>query len=289
MGFYTNIAFRFFGQYTEIFSIFFSDLKTDLKKSRILISTQEYISIAILTSFVVFLFEVPVFSYIFGFIFKSFLFSLVTSFTVSLAFTLLIFVLFIKYPKAVISERAKKIDTNLPFASLYLSTVSGSKLPLDKTLKIFSKYSKYGPVTQEINSITNDMEVFGLDLNTAIERSIEHTPSKNLKDLLWGLLSTSVSGGDVGIYLREKARSLMQEYVRHLDDYSQKLTMLLEIYLTGVVLGAIFFIVLSSIFSSIGGGSGSVLVLQSLIIFIFIPLLSLFFIIMVKVSSPGGE
>ncbi|MEM7825077.1 MAG: type II secretion system F family protein [Candidatus Aenigmatarchaeota archaeon] len=289
MDFYTKLAFKFFGQYTETFSLFFTDLKTDLRKARMMISTEEYISIAILTTLIVFLFEVPIFSYIFGFIFKAFLFSFITAFTVSLVFSLLIFVFFIKYPKIVIGERSKNIDNVLPFASLYLSTVASSKLPLDKTFKIFSKFSRYGPVTEEINSITKDIEVFGLDIHTAIGKSIDRNPSKNLKDVLWGILSTSVSGGDIAVYLREKSKSLMQEYTRRLNEYSKKLTLFIEIYLTLVILGAIFFIILSSIFSSLGGSTSGILMLQSLIIFIFIPLLSLFFIIMVKMSSPGGE
>lgn len=289
MGLYTRIAFRFFSQYSEAVSIFFPGLKADLKMARMHISTQEYISLAILTSFIVFLAEVLLLSYIFGFVFHAFLFSFITAFTVSVVFSILIFILFTKYPKTVVSSRSKEIDNALPFASLYLSAVAGSKLPLDKTFKIFSKYSKYGAVTQEINSIVNDIEVFGLDINTAIERSVERTPSKNLKDVLWGVLSTSVSGGDVGIYLREKAKSLMQEYRRHLTDFSKKLTMFIEIYLTAVVLGAIFFIILSSVFSGMVTGGGSIIILQSLIIFVFVPLLSIFFILMIKVSSPGGE
>lgn len=290
MSFFSRIAFRFLSQYGETLSLFFSDLKMDLKKARMKTSSQEYMSIAMLTTFLVFLLEVPLLSYIFGFVFKTFLFSFITAFTVSVAFSTIVFLLFTKYPKTVVGSRSKNIDSSLPFASIYLSTISATKLPLDKVFKIFTRFSKYGEITEEIRQINNDVEMFGLDINTALERAVERSPSKNFKELLWGILSISTSGGDVAIYLREKAKSLMEDYRRQLTEFSKKVMLFTEIYLTAIILGAIFFIILISIFSGISSGlAGNSIIIQSLIIFLFLPLVSLFFLILVKTSTPGGE
>lgn len=290
MKFYRKIALKFFGRYSENISIFFPDLKIDLKKARMNLSSQEYISISMLITFLVFLIEVPALSYVFGFVFKSFLPGLITAFTISVAFSVLIFILFTKYPKTVIGERSRKLDAALPFVSLYLSAIGGTKLPLYKMFEIFSEFSKYEEITEEIDLINKDIKVFGFDVHSALQRAVERSPSKKFKDLLGGILSTSISGGDISIYLREKANELLEDYRRKLSEFSKSIVMLTEIYLTLVILGGIFFIILTSIFSGMGGGiAKNVVLLQSFIIFLFLPLTSLLFVLYIKAKTPGWE
>jgi len=289
MGLYTKVAMRLFGQYSEIIIPFFSDLKVDLKKARVRISIQEYISNAMFISLLVFMFELPLLSFIFALIFGSFLFGFISAFTVSVLLTIGFFFAFINYPKVKFRERAKEIDNNLPFASLYLSTIAGSKLPLHKTIGIFSKFSKYGKLTEEISMITSDIDAFGLDVNTSLERTIERTPSKDLKELLWGVLSINRSGGDINIFLREKAKSLVDQHRRKVFEFSHQLTIFIEVYITAVILGAVFFTILTSIMSGIAGASENIVIIQFLLIFIFLPLISAAFIIMIKAMTPGGE
>ena len=107
MGFYTKISFRMFSQFSESVSYYFSELKLNLKRARIKLSLQEYISIAIMTCFIVFLSTFPVLSFLFGFVFQTFLFSFISSFTISLMITIGCFILFINYPMLIIKEKAK--------------------------------------------------------------------------------------------------------------------------------------------------------------------------------------
>lgn len=291
MGFYTKISFRFFSQFSENIEHFFGDLKKDLKRARIKISFQEYMSIAIMTCFIIFLTMFPALSLFFGFIFVNVLLAFLSSLSICLGITIVTFFIFVSYPGMIIKEKEKKIDNALPFAALYLSTVASSQLPLHKIFEIFSKYSDYGELTKEIQSITDDVEVFGIDINTAVERAVQRSPSKALKELLWGILSTVRSGGDLSKYLKEVAVNQMNEYRRKVYEFSHTLTIYIEIYLTAMVLGAIFFTILTSIMSGIGGGSGggNVIMMQFMIIFLFMPVISTMFIWMVKSSTPGSE
>jgi flagellar protein FlaJ len=289
MGFYTKVAMRLFSRPSEAVIPYFSEIKLNLKKARLKISIQEYISMAILTSFLIFLFELPLLSFILAIFLKSFLFSFITSFTISIFLTVIFFLAFINYPRVIMKEKSKNLDNSLPFASLYLSTVAGSKLPLHKTFEIFSKFSRYGEITEEVAAIRNDMDVFGLDVNTALERAIDRTPSKNFKELLWGILSVNRTGGDLSVYLKEKSSSFINEYRRKLFEFSHQLAMLIEIYLTAVVIGALFFTILTSIMSGITGTGGNIIILQFLLIFIFLPLISVAFIILIRSQTPGGE
>ncbi len=290
MGFYNKISFRVFSQVSELISYYFSDVKLNLKKARIRLSLQEYISIAVMTGFIIFIVSFPILSFLFAFVFQTFLFSFVSSFTVAILLTIGVFLLFMNYPKLIIREKAKHIDNALPFAALYLSTIASSKLPVHKIFEIFSKFSEYGELTDEIKSITNDMDVFGLDVITALERSVERSPSKMFKEMVWGMLSTIRSGGDLGIYLKETAVNMVNEYRRKLYEFSHQLTIYIEVYLTTIVLGAIFFTILTSIMSGIAqAGTSNIIVVQFLLIFVFMPLISTLFILLIKSITPGGE
>ncbi len=192
------------------------------------------------------------------------------------------------YPQFIIKDKVKNIEKTLPFSTLFMSTVSGSKVPLHKVFETFSKYTDYGEITKEVNAINYDVEVMGIDINTALERAVERTPSKKFADLLWGILSTNRTGGDLTLYFSEKSKSAMNDYKRSLTKFSNQLTVFVEIYLTAIVLGAIFFTILTSIMAGFAGGM-DIVVLQFFTIFIFLPLLSALFIVFLKMMDPGGE
>ena len=289
MGFFSNLAFRLFSPLSETLAYYLVDLRSDLKKSRLRISVQEYLNGILMTTFLFFLISMPILSLLFAYIFVEFLFAFITAFTLSTVFSVIVFTFSINYPKLLMQGRAKEIDNSLPFAALYISTVASSRLPLHKTLEIFSKFSNYGEITKEIGELVNDMKSFGLDLNTAIERQMERTPSKKFTELLWGILSVMRVGADVSVYLKERSNSFMAEYRRKIAEFSRTLTLYIELYLTSIVLGTIFFTILTAIIAGIGGAQTNVIFLQFMLIFIFLPVISIVFILLIKSSTPSGE
>jgi archaellum biogenesis protein FlaJ (TadC family) len=286
---YVKVAMRMFTPVTDAIAPYFSDLALDLKKARIRFSVQEYLSIGLFLSLIIFSLELPSFSIIFGILFKNFLFGFITSFTASSFLTVFFFLFYISYPKLINRDKSKQIDNVLPFATLHLSTIASAKLPLHKILEIFSRFTAYGELTNEIKRIQSDVNLFGVDINTALEKGIERATSKNLKELLWGILSTNRAGGDLSIYLKEKSKTFIAEYRRKLYEFSHQLTIFIEIYLTAIILGAVFFTILTSIMSVMGGVASNVSVFQFFLIFIFLPLVSTIFIILIRSSTPGGE
>jgi flagellar protein FlaJ len=265
------------------------DTKVELKKAGMKISLQEYVNITLLTCLIIFILELPLLSFIFGFVFHSFLFAFLTAITAAFFLTIGLFFVFLNYPKVIIKQKANEIEKALPFATLYLSTIAGAKLPVYKIFEIFTQFSGYPEVTKEINLIVEDTKSLGLDINSAIERAIDRTPSKGFQDLLWGVLSTVRTGGDLARYLKEKADDLMQDYRRKLYEFSQTLSLYIEVYLIAIVLGSIFFTILTGIMAGIGGGGGSIMSLQFMLIFVFIPLVSIAFLYLVKTSAPSSE
>jgi flagellar protein FlaJ len=288
MSSYTKWSLRLFGKIVESQADFFADVRKDLKKAGMRLTVEEYISTALLTSILLFLIEFPLFSFIFSILALGTGFSVFLSLTISFSISIIFFLFFLSYPKFIIKDKEKSIEKTLPFAGIYLSTISNSGLPAHKVFEIFSRFDEFGEVTREIKRIVNDMKAFGLNVYDSIEKQIKRTPSKDMRDLLWSISSTIRSGGDLGIFLSAKSETFLNNYRRKLREFSHSLTVFLEIYLTLLVLGAIFFTILTSIMSGLGGTNISIVPLQFFMIFFFIPLVSIAFIVLINSASPGG-
>ena len=289
MGDLQKLSFQLFKEYSDAIVPYFPDLKSDLKKSEMQLTVQEYISMSITVSLMSFVAMLPLFSFVFGFILSDFLFGFLLSTLVSLGATMGVFFALPQYPKLIIQEKSKEIDDSLPFAVMYLSTISSSNLPLHKSFDVFTKFLKYGEFVKQVNSINEDIKLFGLDVATALERAIERSPSKKFREMLYGMLATLKTGSNMNIYLKSKADAYMADYRRSLQEFSQALTVYVEIYLTSIVLGSIFFTVLTAIISGISGGGENIIMLQFALIFLFMPVISVAFIMMIKSATPGGE
>jgi flagellar protein FlaJ len=206
-------------------------------------------------------------------------------------FAMIFFVLFsvaflagYMYPGMRTSDIRKNIMNNLPFATIYLTTLSGSGMNPVQMFKILSHFSEFGEVSKEAQRIVRDIEVLGLDVATALEKAADRTPSSQLRELLWGMRSTITTGGDLNSFLIEKSHSYMGDYRRFLDKFVDQLSILMEVYITAVIVGSIFFIIMGTILGLMGGGEP--LALVKILIYLGIPLMSVMFMILIAGMSP---
>ena len=286
---YNKFALNLFGKFIIPHINFFSDLRSDLKKSGLKKTVEEYLSSTFLTITVLYVVEVLTISYIFALLGFNTLFSIFMATTLGLGISFLFLLIFLNYPKFLIRDKARSIDKSLPFAGIYLSTIASSRLPPHKTFEIFSKFEEFGEISAEAKRMVSDMKAFGMNIYDSIERAIQRTASNDFRELLWSISSTMRSGGDLSVYLREKSVTYLNAYRRRLTEFSRSLAIYLEIYLTAIVLGSIFFTILTSIMSGLGGlATPAIVFIQFFLIFLFIPLVSIAFIILIKNASPGG-
>lgn len=284
-----KIANFMFKDISKRIADFFPALRSDLKKIDLKMSLEEYFALAIFTSFLIFLILLPIFSLVFTLLLPLYVFTYLSSFLIALGAAVLSFLFFIFLPTQIKKSKAKKIEDELPFATLYLSSISSSNLSLPQTLEIYEKASIHENVKKEVRNIIRNLKYFGMDILTALEKSIEKTPSKKMEELLWGILTTLRAGGNLTSYLKEKSKELFNEYLRKIYEFAQSLTFYIEIYLISVVLGVLFFIILTSIFAGIAGAAYNLVEIQFLLAFIFLPMIALIFMLLIRASSPGGE
>ncbi len=279
-----KMSVRLFGGIIKPYLDYFDSLKERLKQAGMKYSIEEYLSTVLLFSMVVFIVVMLLCSFYItittAYVFYSYTLSIILSFGSAAATFFIIYY----YPTVRAKNVQNRINKELPFTAIYMSTVASSNIQPAEMFKILS--TKKGEVGKEFGRIYRDTQMLGMDVATALTKAANRTPSTKLGELLWGMLSVITKGGDLTEYLSGKAKELMSQYRRSLNDYSKQISFYTEIYITLIIVGTLFFIVLSSIMSPLVGGD--ILLVQTFLVFFFIPFISVGFIVLLKGISPTG-
>lgn len=273
-----------YGEIARKISPNFSYITEDLKKSGMRYTLEEYLSLAIFISLIVMAVEIPIVTLILVF-FLPVIIAVAFSIIFSAAGAIIIFFLFTTYPKAQVSNLASKIDKGLPFAVSYMVASASSDAPPITVFESISKIEEYPELKEQALNVIRDVQGMGMDLLTALRRESKRTPSKEFRDLLLGIESTITSGGDLTAYLNGKANTLFRQYQTKIKVHADLLSMLTEMYITTIIVGPIFFTILSSVMAIVGG-IGNILAIQALISFILMPIISLAFAFYINLASP---
>ena len=285
-----DLAHEVFGKYARKLEPYSSQLSLDLVKAHMTVSREKWLSLAILATVLAFgislLIALPAGILLYGMKACSVLKPILIAIVLAAASGALTFY----YPSLVVSERKKKIENTIAFATIYMSTISRSGFPPQHLFRLLAKFKDYGEISKEAALISRDVELFGVDLPTAMTKAIARSPSADWTELLAGLRTAITIGGDLGAFLEEKAKGFVADYKRRLQDFSNLLSILIEVYITLVIVGAVFFIVTTSIIVAIGGMSTYTLkIMNFAMIIIGIPLLTGAFILIIKGVSPMAD
>lgn len=269
---------------------YFESIKGDLQKANLSLSLNEYVYVMFFSTLLVFVASFPILSFLAGVLFKIPLLAFLFSFTASAFLALTIFFIFYSYPAFIAGRRRKKIEGFLSFATTYMATIASSGSPPTAMFRVLSQFDEYGEISKEAKHIYRDVEIFGMNLTDAMRKAASRTPSPDFKELLWGLTNVLTAGGSPAAYLHEKSEGFMQDNRRRLRDFSQTLSLLIEVYLTLIMVGSIFFVIMTSMMSIFGGAQSNLFIvfLQFLDVFIILPLLSIGFIIALKAIYPAA-
>lgn len=189
------------------------------------------------------------------------------------------------YPSTIVSDRKSKIDRVLPHAINFMYSLSKGKMNLLQIFKTLSEnYEVYGEVSREVSKIVWQVEALGKDLRTALANMIETTPSDNFREFLHGLIAVIDSGGDITMYLEERTNFYFERARQEQKGFLEFLGLMSEAYVTALVAGPLFLIVILTVMSTIGQPN-DVAILS--VIYIVIPLGSFMFAMTIKLLTPG--
>jgi flagellar protein FlaJ len=280
-------AYRIFRKFAKKNAkLIFKDIKVDLHKSGLRVTLEEYFSKMLLIIIIMsplLLILVTFFVTLFA---SNFLFGILSGIMAAVISALIIFAYFYLSPSNLVAERAKRIDNGIHFASLYMATLANTGTPAFMIFKILSEFKEFGEIAKISQKITDEVELFGYNLPDSLAKHAELVPSNNLSELLWGIRATIISGGDLNNYLTEKSKTFVNVFKRRLEEYVQSMSLFMEMYITVVIVGTIFVIVLSAIMSMVGGVMADIQALQIGFVALLVPFVTVAFILFLKTISP---
>lgn len=196
------------------------------------------------------------------------------------------YVAHVVYPDYRAGERGRLIDRELPYAVNFIAAMSSAGVVPTVLLRDLAREKTYGEVAREVAWLTRDIDLLGIDLLTAIQRATARTPSRKFQEFLQGAKTTILSGGELKTYFLQKADQYMGENRRVQKEFIDSLGIMAESYVTVVIAGPLFMLVMLSIMLLIGNSTLSSEAFLFLLTFIMLPIAHALFAWIIKNMAP---
>ena len=305
MNSFQRIAFRLLGKYAGRKRDKYSDLRNSLLTARMKIPFEVYLSTAYLASSVIgivsaillgtvtWLFNVPgmityqgevpevllslnQYSLIIGTLIAT-----IVSFAIVAG---IIFLVFLLYPGFVSGNRKRNIESTLPYAINYVTAMSTAGIPPAEIFRQLGSSTIYGESATEARFIALEIDLFGRDLIDALRVVSSTTPSFRMKEFLQGSMGCVSAGSNLTEYFRNKAEQYALENRQTQKMFLETLGLIAESYVTAMVAGPLFLIILQSIMSILSSQSQPFMLY--IIIYLIIPFGSIAFVILISTMTP---
>ena len=192
---------------------------------------------------------------------------------------------FIVMPMSRATERATLLEREVPFAATYITVMATGGIAPYASFKRLSTVELMPATRKEAKEIIKDVEIFGIDPLTAMAAAGEKNPLDIFKDFLSGYASTVIIGGDINHFLETKSADIFKARASRVKNAAERLGMLLESFITVVVLMSLCFYILFSVESiySTGMGMDSSMIMYT---YVFTPMLCGVFIYLAHGMQP---
>ena len=196
---------------------------------------------------------------------------------------------FYVYPIYRADTLKRELEDELPFTTGYMAILTSAGVSPEKMFYSLSDLSVPLAVTAEAKDIIRDVNLFGSDIISALEETANRTPSQRFRETIEGLITTIHSGGNLAAYLREKSKEYMKLKRINLKKYSDTLSMLSEVYVTLLLTGPLFLVIMLVVMSMLGGGGFGIIspdLMLELLTYVGIPLGAIAFLVVLDTVSP---
>lgn len=272
------LSFRIFGGIAPKFLKNVYEFKDTLSKAKIRIYPETYVSLM----FFIALLTVPV-SVISALVLVFFGFMPII-FLIPLPFYVMAGFMFAPMSKA--SDRGAGLEREMPFVAAYISVMASGGIAPYTSFKRLSDVELMPAMKKESLEIIKDVEIFGIDPLSALEKAAKENPLDIFKDFLAGYASTVIIGGDIGHFLERKAEDIFKERASRVKAAAERLGMLMETFIIVMVMMSLCFYILFSVDSIQSSATSSSLTSMLMYTYIFTPLLSVVFIYLAHSMQP---
>ncbi|ELZ27875.1 type II secretion system protein [Halorubrum distributum JCM 10118] len=181
--------------------------------------------------------------------------------------------------------RAAEIDATLPRTVAFMYALSRSGMAFPRVMDTLAENEAvYGEAATELSVAVRDMNAFGTDALTALQRISRRTPSEDLADFSENLASVLSTGQSVSTFLNDQYERYQAEAEAKQEQYLELLSTFAEAYVTALVAGPLFFI---TILVVIGLVLQDTLPLLRVVVYLGVPLATFGFVVYVDSVTQG--
>jgi len=285
-----SIAYQLIGEKTGRILPLFKDLDQKLQRSGLKVNFKAYVSLTVFAAIFIAFVTLALIPFLLLFAFNipllpAILFG-VGGALYAFAFSIIGFYV---YPIYCADKRKRELEDELPFTTGYMAILTSAGVSPEKIFYSLSNLSMPLAVSCEAKDVVRDVNLFGLDIISALEEASNRAPSERFREMLEGFISTVHSGGNLAAYLREKSRQYMKLKRISLKKFSDTLSMLSEFYVALLLTGPLLLVIMLAVMAMLGGGGFGMLSpgpLLSLLTYLGIPLGAIVFLIILDAASP---
>ncbi|WP_049982198.1 type II secretion system F family protein [Halorubrum sp. BV1] len=181
--------------------------------------------------------------------------------------------------------RSTEIDATLPRTVAFMYALSRSGMAFPRVMDtVAENEGVYGEAATELSIAVRDMNAFGTDALTALQRTSRRTPSEDLADFAENLASVLGTGQPVSAFLSDQYDRYQEEAETKQEQYLELLSTFAEAYVTALVAGPLFFI---TILVVIGLVLQDTLPLLRVVVYVGLPLATFGFVVYVDSVAQG--
>jgi flagellar protein FlaJ len=289
-----QFAYNLLGNKLERVFPKFQDIRKNLHRALFKVSYRAYVSFMVFISILAFLVTSACSSVILllfnaiGIIHMNAFSFLLSSLGPSGLVALVTFMVAYMYPSMKANSRKGKLESELPYASSYMSILSSAGSSPYKIFHSLSVTKTLPAFTGDAQVVLRDTNLLGEDMFTSLKNAAERSPSQRYGLFLEGLIATIRSGGDLTKYLNEESIELMRIRTIEVRKFLDSLGLIAESYITMLVAFPLMLVIMLGVMSTIGGSFGgiSITTILYLLTYLAIPGLACIVIILVDAMSP---
>jgi flagellar protein FlaJ len=284
------VAYRLMGDRSARFMPLFTDLDANLQKAGLRFNFKAYVSLTVLAAFLAALAAATVVPLLLVLFFNMSFGSALLFGVGGALFTWVLTVFgFYLYPVYQADKHRRELDDELSFTTGYMAILASAGVHPEKIFYSMSALDVPLAASREARDVVKNINLFGLDIISALEKVSSRTPSDRLRETIEGIISVIHTGGNMGGYLRDRFKSAMKLKRLSLKKYSDSLSVLSEVYVALLLTGPLLLVIMVSVMAVLGGGGLGVLspdLLLGLLTYIGIPVGAAIFLIILDSTSP---
>lgn len=190
------------------------------------------------------------------------------------------------YPSLEKRALENKINQELPFATIHMSSISSSMIEPSKIFSIIISTNEYPYIEKEFIKLQNEINIYGYDLITALRNRAFNSPSRKLSELFNGLATTITSGGDLQGFFEKRSQSLLFEHRLEREKQIKASETFMDIYISVVIAAPMILMLLLMMMRISGLGISLSPSMITLIMVLGVSLVNVFFLTFLHLKQP---